>query len=140
MPAQTPARLGGLGMRQAFTLLIVATLLLGGRLAFAAALPLGPTSLAVGTVAVTACDPDGVKVDYRLGWNGHFVIDQVAVSGIADACVGLRLAGYLTVGDQSIKLPTVGVPATSHDNNTVVVRLTGDVWANRTRSVHLVIA
>ncbi len=127
-------------MRRLVVAITVIVLVGSATMASAARLVLHPSSLSAASAAVGRCDTDGIKVSYRLAWKGHAAIDRVDVDGIADKCVGLRLAAVLLVQGKAVDLGAATVAATHADDNSVSLAVAADVWATAVESVEVTIS
>lgn len=126
-------------MRRLLASIAVAAVVGGAILGAAASLDVPPTMLSAGSAVVSSCDGDGVKVDYRLAWHGHFAVDRVTISEIDDACVGHDLTLVLVVAGTAVEMGTASIPPSSPDDNVVVFPVDGDVPAIDLDVVHIAI-
>lgn len=90
--------------------------------AAAAALNVDGGSLAAGNTSVAACDTDGVGSSYAVSFNvtsGGYVVDSVAVTGIADACFNQDFSVTLSGASGSLGTrATADVPSGSFGGST----------------------
>jgi hypothetical protein len=124
-------------MRRLIASIAVIVLVASATVGYATRLDLAPTALSAGTGTVAPCDPDGIRIDYRLAWKGHVAIDRVQVTGIADRCVGHRLAAVIVVAGRPIDLEPVTVTFSRSEDNTASVVVSEDIWATAAESVHV---
>lgn len=124
-------------MRRLLVSIATIVLIAGATTASAASLVLRPSTLSVASGPVAPCDPDGVRVTYRLAWKGHVAIDRVAVTGIADRCVGHRLTAVIVVAGRPIDLGLIGITFSRSDANSASVVVNDDIPATAVESVHI---
>lgn len=125
----------GVPMRRLLASIALIVLVAGATTASAASLALRPSTLSVASSAVGPCDPDGVRVTYRLAWKGHIAIDRVEVTGIADRCVGRQLAAVLIVAGRPVDLGFVTVRFTRPNDNRASVIVGEDIRATAAERV-----
>lgn len=124
-------------MRRLLVSIAILALVAGATTAAAARLTLRPVGLSAASAPVGPCDPDGVRVAYRLAWRGHVSIARVDVSGIADRCVGHELTAVLVIAGKPVDLGSVTVRFSRPDDNTASVVVNEDIRAPAAESVHV---